>query len=179
MTPEELPDPAKPDSARTLHLVLDSMSDLVAMLDVDGKRLYNSPSYKALFGDRDLNGSDSFVDIHPDDRDRVRRVFRETVASGVGQRTEYRFVLADGRTQTGQHGIAKADWATRTIGTPLAISYDRERPSRNFPDGYGVTSLGMTIFVSAFGAVFAAFGAAILIAPWKWPADRPRPPRGA
>jgi diguanylate cyclase (GGDEF)-like protein/PAS domain S-box-containing protein len=96
MTPEELPDPAKPDSARTLRHVLDNMSDLVAMLDVNGKRLYNSPSYKALFGERDLNGSDSFVDIHPDDREHVRRVFRETVASGIGQRSEYRFVLADG-----------------------------------------------------------------------------------
>ena len=96
MTPEELPDPAKPDSARALRLVLDHMSDLVAMLDTNGKRLYNSPAYRAVFGERDLNGSDSFVDIHPDDRERVRRVFRETVASGVGQRTEYRFLLADG-----------------------------------------------------------------------------------
>ncbi len=91
----------------------------------------------------------------------------------------YRFTLPDGRWQTGQHGIAKADWATRKIGAPLDVSYDRLRPSRNFPAGYGVTSLGMTIFLSVFGAVFAAFGAAILVAPWKWPADRPRPPRGA
>ncbi len=99
MTPGLPPDSDRDslaDSARTLGLVLDHMSDLVAMLDTNGKRLYNSPAYKALFGERDLNGSDSFVDIHPDDRERVRRVFRETVASGVGQRTEYRFVLGNG-----------------------------------------------------------------------------------
>lgn len=89
---------------------------------------------------------------------------------------QYRFVLPDGRTQTGQHRIAKVDWETRAVGAPLAVSYDRERPARNFPVGYGVTSLGLTIFLSVFGAVFAAFGAAILVAPWKWPADRPRPP---
>jgi uncharacterized membrane protein len=89
---------------------------------------------------------------------------------------QYRFALPDGGLQTGQHGIAKADWATRQIGAPLAISYDRNRPSRNFPAGYGVTSLGMTIFMSVLGAVFAAFGAVIFVAPWKWPADRPRPP---
>ncbi len=88
--------PPNPDCAHTLGMVLDHMSDLVAMLDTDGRRLYNSPSYGAMFGDKDLAGTDSFRDIHPEDRERVQRVFRETVASGVGQRTQYRFLLADG-----------------------------------------------------------------------------------
>ena len=112
MTPEEPSDPlsakgaAAPGSgaaleilaasARTLGMVLDNMSDLVAMLDTEGRRLYNSPSYQAVFGERDMNGTDSFREIHPEDRERVRRVFRETVESGVGQRTQYRFLLADG-----------------------------------------------------------------------------------
>jgi diguanylate cyclase (GGDEF)-like protein/PAS domain S-box-containing protein len=88
--------PPNPDCARTLGLVLDHMSDLVAMLDTDGKRLYNSPSYHTVFGDKALEGTDSFCEIHPDDRERVRRVFRETVASGIGQRTQYRFLLPGG-----------------------------------------------------------------------------------
>ncbi len=83
-------------SARTLGMVLDSMSDLVAMLDTEGRRVYNSPSYRTVFGGRELSGTDSFREIHPEDRERVRRVFRETVESGVGQRTQYRFLLADG-----------------------------------------------------------------------------------
>jgi diguanylate cyclase (GGDEF)-like protein/PAS domain S-box-containing protein len=81
------------ENAHTLGMVLDNMSDLVAMLDTNGRRVYNSPAYRAMFGERDLNGSDSFVDIHPEDRERVKRVFRETVESGVGQRIQYRFVL--------------------------------------------------------------------------------------
>ncbi len=85
---------------RTLALVLDHMSDLVAMLDTNGRRLYNSPSYNTLFGDKELTGTDSFREIHPEDRERVQRVFRETVASGVGQRTQYRFLLADGSIRT-------------------------------------------------------------------------------
>src|SRR5213076_1194731 len=32
----------------------------------------------------------------PDDRERVKAIFRETVETGVGQRTEFRFVLKDG-----------------------------------------------------------------------------------
>ena len=92
--------PPDPDHARTLGLVLDHMSDLVAMLDTDGRRLYNSPSYNAVFGDKDLAGTDSFREIHPEDRERVKRVFRETVESGVGQRTRYRFLLPDGSIRT-------------------------------------------------------------------------------
>jgi len=84
------------DCATTLALVLDHMSDLVAMLDTEGRRLYNSPSYAKLFGDRDLTGTDSFAEIHLADREGVKRVFRETVERGVGQRTHYRFLLADG-----------------------------------------------------------------------------------
>jgi diguanylate cyclase (GGDEF)-like protein/PAS domain S-box-containing protein len=81
---------------RTINLILDNTSDLIAMLDTSGRRIYNSPSYQALFGPKDLTGTDSFREIHPDDRDRVQRVFRETVASGIGQRTQYRFLLNDG-----------------------------------------------------------------------------------
>jgi len=92
--------PPDPDHARTLGLVLDHMSDLVAMLDTSGRRLYNSPSYIAVFGDKDLAGTDSFREIHPEDRERVKRVFRETVESGVGQRIQYRFLLGDGSIRT-------------------------------------------------------------------------------
>jgi diguanylate cyclase (GGDEF)-like protein/PAS domain S-box-containing protein len=80
----------------SLGPVLDNMSDLVAVLDTEGRRLYNSPSYHALFGERNLKGTDSFREIHPDDRERVKRVFHETVERGVGQRCQYRFLLGDG-----------------------------------------------------------------------------------
>ncbi|MGH8675320.1 MAG: PAS domain-containing protein, partial [Burkholderiales bacterium] len=112
MTPAQPPEPGSPKDAESagngcaaeslaacahkLGMVLDNVSDLVAMLDTSGRRLYNSPSYNAVFGDKDLTGTDSFREIHPEDRERVQRVFRETVASGVGQRTQYRFLLSDG-----------------------------------------------------------------------------------
>ena len=75
----------------------ENAEDLVAVLDVEGRRVYNSPSYRRLLGDLQLlAGTDSFEEIHPDDRERIRRLFRETVATGSGQRTEYRFLLNDG-----------------------------------------------------------------------------------
>jgi diguanylate cyclase (GGDEF)-like protein/PAS domain S-box-containing protein len=88
--------PALLATERAVVLVLENTSDLVALLDTDGVRLYNNPSYRDLFGERNLTGTDSFREIHPDDRERVREIFRNTVATGVGQRTRYRFVLDDG-----------------------------------------------------------------------------------
>ncbi len=77
--------------------ILENVADLVVVLDLTGRRVFSSPSYQQLLGETMLTaGSDSFADVHPDDVTRVRRIFTETVASGVGQRTEYRFRIRDG-----------------------------------------------------------------------------------
>jgi len=74
-----------------------SVEDLIAVLDLDGKRVFVSPSYQPLLGNpRSLMGTDSFAEIHPEDRERVKRIFRDTVTAGTGQRTEYRFLAIDG-----------------------------------------------------------------------------------
>jgi diguanylate cyclase (GGDEF)-like protein/PAS domain S-box-containing protein len=79
------------------RLVAENSGDFIAVLDLNGRRLYSSPSYQRFFGDtRYLTGTDSFLEIHPDDKEQVRRVFAETVRTGVGQRTEFRFILPDG-----------------------------------------------------------------------------------
>ena len=83
-------------SEEKFRLITESSGDYIALLDRDGRRLYNSPSYRTLFGGGDLGGSDSFREIHPEDRDRIRDVFRKTVESGVGRETRYRWLLADG-----------------------------------------------------------------------------------
>src|SRR5437773_2345413 len=79
------------------RLISENVTDLVAVVDLEGKRVYNSPSYKGLLGDpANLLGTDSFEEIHPEDRERIRRVFREMVAAGVGQRAEFRFLRSEG-----------------------------------------------------------------------------------
>lgn len=77
--------------------IVENVGDLVAVLDTDGRRVYNSPSYRPLFREKDIRqGSSSFMEIHPDDRERIREVFRKTVATGIGECSEFRFVLKDG-----------------------------------------------------------------------------------
>ena len=78
------------------RLITENISDFIAMLDAEGRRIYTSPSYRTLFGGADLTGTDSFRDIHPEDREPIRRVFRETVDTKVGQPAQFRFLLDDG-----------------------------------------------------------------------------------
>jgi len=79
------------------RLITECVTDLIAVVDLEGKRIYNSPSYKSILGDPEyLRGTDSFEEIHPEDRERIRRIFRETVVTGIGQRAEFRFLLKNG-----------------------------------------------------------------------------------
>jgi diguanylate cyclase (GGDEF)-like protein/PAS domain S-box-containing protein len=85
------------ESQEIFRAIVENVGDLVALLDTEGRRIYNSPSYQPFFREEDIRvGSDSFKEIHPEDRERIRAVFRRTVATGVGERAEFRFVLKDG-----------------------------------------------------------------------------------
>ena len=83
------------------HLIAESISDFIAVLDPEGRRIYNSPSYRQFFGSEGaLRGSDSFAQVHPDDRRRVEGAFADTVRTGLGRQLEYRMVIPDGRVRT-------------------------------------------------------------------------------
>ena len=85
------------EQEKFFRLIAENLGDFIAVLDLEGRRIYNSPSYQRLFGHtRDLRGTDSFAEIHEDDRERIKQAFLETVSSGIGQRGDYRFVLPDG-----------------------------------------------------------------------------------
>lgn len=85
------------DGEEFFRSVAEQCGDFVVVLDVQGRRLYSSPSYERFFGDTHrLIGTDSFAEIHPDDRELVRHAFMETVRTGIGKHLEFRFVLPDG-----------------------------------------------------------------------------------
>ena len=84
-------------SEEFFRLISENVTDLIAVLDRNGHRLYNSPSYRRILGDPALLvGTDSFEEIHPEDRPRVHQLFQDTVATGAGHRAEYRLQLRDG-----------------------------------------------------------------------------------
>ncbi len=71
---------------------------MIALVDVKGRRLYNSPAYKRILGysAAELGETSAFEQIHPDDRFKVLDAAREARESGIGKRLEYRIKHKDG-----------------------------------------------------------------------------------
>jgi diguanylate cyclase (GGDEF)-like protein/PAS domain S-box-containing protein len=80
------------------QIVTENAADMIALVDVKGRRLYNSPAYKRILGysASELGQTSSFEQIHPDDRFKVLEAAREARATGVGKKVEYRIRHRDG-----------------------------------------------------------------------------------
>jgi PAS domain S-box-containing protein len=81
------------------QLIGENAGDMIAVVDVNGNRLYNSPSYQKLLGysAEELGSTSSFEQIHPDDRQKVAAAASEARESGSGRNVDYRFRHKDGR----------------------------------------------------------------------------------
>src|SRR5271166_1765050 len=80
------------------QIVTENAADMIALVDMKGHRLYNSPAYKRILGysAAELGETSAFEQIHPDDRLSVLEAAREARGSGVGKRLEYRIRHKDG-----------------------------------------------------------------------------------
>jgi two-component system, cell cycle sensor histidine kinase and response regulator CckA len=80
------------------QLISENVADMIAVVDMEGHRLYNSPSYSKVLGYSlaELQNSSSFEQIHPEDRNRVREAAAEARRTGVGRPLEYRMRHKDG-----------------------------------------------------------------------------------
>jgi two-component system cell cycle sensor histidine kinase/response regulator CckA len=80
------------------RLITENAADMIAVVDTNGRRIYNSPSYEKILGYRleELRATSSFEQIHPDDRQLVKDAAAETRRTGVGRRIEYRMRHHDG-----------------------------------------------------------------------------------
>ncbi|HJX95104.1 MAG TPA: PAS domain S-box protein [Candidatus Acidoferrum sp.] len=74
------------------HLINENAADMIAVVDMNGKRIYNSLSYQRVLGysPEELQASSAFEQIHPDDRERVKKAADEARLSGIGKTLEYR-----------------------------------------------------------------------------------------
>jgi PAS domain S-box-containing protein len=75
----------------------DTTSDLIAVLDARGRRVYANAALNRLLGAGDaVIGTEAFLHVHPEDRARVESTFAQMLADGVGRRIEYRYLLPGG-----------------------------------------------------------------------------------
>jgi two-component system cell cycle sensor histidine kinase/response regulator CckA len=75
------------------HLISENASDMIAVVDIEGRRIFNSLSYQKILGypPDELQDSSAFEQIHPEDRERVKKAAEEARTAGTGRTLEYRF----------------------------------------------------------------------------------------
>jgi diguanylate cyclase (GGDEF)-like protein/PAS domain S-box-containing protein len=80
------------------RLISENAADMIALVDINGRRLYNSPAYEKVLGysAAELENSSSLEQIHPDDRRRVLEAAEQARRTGVGRTVEYRMRHKDG-----------------------------------------------------------------------------------
>ena len=83
---------------KLFRLITENAADMIAVVDTEGKRIYNSLSYQKVLGysPAELQRSSSLEQIHPDDRDRVVAAGLEVRRTGKGEALEYRMRHKDG-----------------------------------------------------------------------------------
>jgi len=84
------------------QLISENAADMIALVDSEGRRLYNSPAYQKVLGysPEELKASSSTEQIHPDDRPRVFQAAEKARTTGEGQRVEYRIRHKNGSWRT-------------------------------------------------------------------------------
>src|SRR5438874_4085714 len=86
------------DRDQLFQLITENAADMIAVVDHEGRRLYNSPAYEKVLGysTEELSDSSSIDQIHPSDRERVLQAAAKARATGEGQRLDYRMRHKDG-----------------------------------------------------------------------------------
>jgi len=87
------PAAAAPEADLVFRDLFDHAEDLVTLMDEEGIRLYSNPAHREVLDTPErLRGTTAFVDVHPDDRQRVAEIFHESFQEGKSARLEYRLM---------------------------------------------------------------------------------------
>lgn len=80
------------------QLISENAADMIAVVDTEGHRLYNSPAYERVLGysPEELKATSSIEQIHANDRQRVLEAAEKARRTGRGERLEYRIRHKDG-----------------------------------------------------------------------------------
>lgn len=80
------------------RLISENAADMIAVVDTDGRRLYNSPAYGRILGysSEELGSTSAFEQIHPDDRKVVEEAANDARSGGAARTIQYRMRHKDG-----------------------------------------------------------------------------------
>src|SRR5580658_1667491 len=90
------------------RLISENAMDMIAVVDPDGRRLYNSPAYARILGfmDEELAGTSFYDHVHPDDIYTAQQAVKQATASNPGGTVQYRMRHKDGNWHVIESGAS-------------------------------------------------------------------------
>ncbi|NOJ93298.1 DUF3592 domain-containing protein [Corallococcus coralloides] len=88
----------------------------------------------------------------------------------------YAFTPQGGERQEHRRNISKDLWKRLRPGDRIQVQYGQSDPRRSFPEGHGVTSLGLALFLSVVLVFLTLIGGVALLAKAAPVAPEPPPP---
>jgi two-component system, cell cycle sensor histidine kinase and response regulator CckA len=88
------------------RLISENAMDMIAVVDPDGRRLYNSPAYGRILGfsDDELAGTSFYDHVHPDDVYTAQQAVKQATATNPSGTVQYRMRHKDGSWHTIESG---------------------------------------------------------------------------
>jgi two-component system, cell cycle sensor histidine kinase and response regulator CckA len=90
------------------RLISENALDMIAVVDPDGRRLYNSPAYARILGfsEEELSGTSYFEHVHPDDVYNAQQAVKAATATNPGGTVQYRMRHKDGNWHVIESGAS-------------------------------------------------------------------------
>src|SRR5277367_5939567 len=90
------------------RLISENAMDMIAVVDPDGRRLYNSPAYARILGfnDEDLAGTSFYDHVHHDDLYTAQQAVKNATATNPGGTVQYRMRHKDGNWHVIESGAS-------------------------------------------------------------------------
>jgi len=129
------------------RLITENAADMIAVVDDEGRRLYNSPAYSRILGysPEEMRNTAAFEQLHPDDRQIVSEAAATARVGDVGRQIEYRMRHKDGSwriLESTASGIRNSDGKIEKLVIVNRDITDRKRLEQQFRQAQKMEAIG-------------------------------------
>jgi two-component system cell cycle sensor histidine kinase/response regulator CckA len=107
------------------RLITENAADMIAVVDVEGHRLYNSPSYERILGYNHTELDTNYLaQVHADDCEKVKKASLDAIRTETGQSVEYRMLHKSGDWRTLESRVSTILDESRKVERLVIVNRD-------------------------------------------------------